>query len=122
MKLASDVSDDEGAILLCFADFLENDGIEGLSEYLTHCRIKMVEGMTAGEAILAHYRTPLGYDINRAAMDLRTWPPIAARIFELQSEKAESRAKAKNRTNARSKAKRAQSAHALNGQGGHLPI
>jgi hypothetical protein len=84
--------DDETAILAWFAHFLEEDGIDGLAEYIAHCKIKMVPGLTAGDAILAHYRNPLGYDIERAAMDLRAWPPIASRIFELQSSEAERRA------------------------------
>lgn len=91
MKQAPDLTDDEAVILAWFADFLEQDGIEGLARYLDHCRINIATGMTAGDAILAHYRNPLGYDIDRAAMDLRTWPPIEARILELQTEVAQRR-------------------------------
>jgi len=98
MKQAAGVtnlSKDEAIILAWFADFLgedcDDDGIKSLSDYLDHCKVKLQTGMTAGESILAHYRNPIGYDIDRAAMDLRTWPPIAARILELQTEKAEQR-------------------------------
>lgn len=94
MKQKPDASDDEGAILMCFADFLENDGIEGLALYLTHCKIRMVTGLTAGDAILAHYRNPIGYDIERVAMDLRMWKPVADRIWQLMNEKAERAASA----------------------------
>lgn len=94
MKQALAFSDDEGAILMCFADFHANQGIEVLARYLTHCKIKMVPGLTAGDAILAHYRNPIGYDIDRAAMDLRTWPRVAARLLELQTEEAERRSAA----------------------------
>lgn len=82
-------STDETAILVWFAHFLEEDGIDGLAKYLAHCGIQMRPGATAADAILAHYSNPVGYDIDRAAMDLRTWPPIAARILELQTAEAE---------------------------------
>lgn len=126
MKQAADltnVTKDEAIILAWFADFLgedcDDDGIKSLSAYLDHCKVKLQTGMTAGESILAHYRNPVGYDIDRAAMDLRTWPPIADRIRELQSQKAEARSKAKNRTNAASKAKRLAAANGVDR--GHLP-
>ena len=94
MKRAAELTDDEVLILAWFAHFLEKDGIDGLAKYLTHCGIKATSGMTAGESILAHYRNPLGYDIERAAMDLRMWPPIAARLIEVQMEEAERRSTA----------------------------
>ena len=46
---------DETVLLAWFADFLENDSIEELARYLTHCGIKMRDGMTADIAILTHY-------------------------------------------------------------------
>ncbi len=110
MKQASDLTDDEAVILAWFADVLEQDGIEGLARYLDHCRIKFATGMTAGDAILAHYRNPLGYEIDRAAMDLRTWPPIAARILELQTTEAERQAQSAT------KRKRAQRTALMNGR------
>jgi len=40
------------------------------------------------DAWLGHYRLGQGtYDVERALMDLTTWPPISRRIFELQAEK-----------------------------------
>jgi hypothetical protein len=107
MKQASELTEDEGLILAWFAHFLEKDGIDGLANYLTHCGIKIRDGATAGDGILEHYRNPLGYDIDRAAMDLRTWPPISARIRELQNEEAERRAVGK--------AKRVRNLRAANG-------
>ena len=95
MKHASERLADEIAILNCFANFDDQDGLDGLCRYIMHCGINIPEDMGAGDAILAHYRNPLGYDMDRAAMDLRTWPPIAARLLELQTEEAESRAKRK---------------------------
>ena len=97
MKQGSDLTGDAAVILCCFADFLDEDGmgVDELCRYIMHCGIKIPGGMTVGDAILAHYRNPIGYDIDRAGMDLRTWPPIAARILELQTEEAESRAKRK---------------------------
>lgn len=124
MKRDCDLNDDKSLILCGFADFLREDGagLDELCRYITHCGIRMQSGMTAGESILAHYRNPLGYDIDLAAMDLRTWPPIARRIHELQTDEAEARAKAKNKSNARSRAKRAECSAAMNGNSGHLPI
>ncbi|MGC3936374.1 hypothetical protein ACOTTU_01060 [Roseobacter sp. EG26] len=40
------------------------------------------------DAWLGHYRLGQGtYDVERAAMDLLTWPPISRRVFELQQAK-----------------------------------
>ncbi len=119
MKQAADLTEDEAVILAWFADFLGEDcddnGIKSLSAYLDHCRVKLQKGMTAGESILAHYRNPLGYDIDRAAMDLRTWPPIAARILELQSAEAERRTAAESRGRANRRKRRAMNGHAQAG-------
>jgi hypothetical protein len=92
MKHASEFLADEIAILNCFADFDNQGGIDELCRYIMHCGIKIPGGMATTDAILAHYRNPIGYDIDRAAMDLRTWPPIATRILELQTAEAERRA------------------------------
>ena len=98
MKHASERLADEIAILNCFADFDHQGGIDELCRYIMHCGIKIPEGMGAGDAILAHYRRPLGYDMDRAAMDLRTWPPIAARLLELQTAEAERRTAAETKS------------------------
>ena len=109
MKQGGNLNDDAAVILCCFADFLDEDGmgLDDLCRYIMHCGIKTPAGMSVGDAILTHYRNPLGYDIDRAAMDLRTWPPIAARITELQTDEAERRANAK--------AKRVRRIRAMNG-------
>lgn len=109
-----DLSEDEASILVCFADMLAENGIDGLCAYVSHCGIKLPEGISDGEAILAHYRNPLGYDVDRAAMDLRTWPPVSERLCELQTEEAERRAK--------SKAKRVRNIRAMNGHATEHPI
>lgn len=111
MRQATNLIGDEAVILCCFADFLDEDGmgIDELCRYIMHCGIKIPEGMTVGDAILAHYRNPIGYDVDRAAMDLRMWPPIAERILELQTAEAERRA-----TGA-TKRKRSQRAAHMNG-------
>ena len=116
MKQTSDLTEDEAMILVYFADVYDDGGIEGLGECLMHCKIKMIGGMTAGESILAHYRNPLGYGIDRAAMDLRTWPPIAARILEMQTEKAE------QRSAGIAKRVRSHRAQRMNGRGALHPI
>ena len=72
--------------------------------------------MTPGEAILARYRNPRGYDIDRAAMDLRSWPPIAARILELQTAEAERRTASETKNRAQRRKRRTVNGHA---QAGH---
>jgi hypothetical protein len=113
MTTTAGLTDDEATILLCFADIYDDGGIDGLSAYLAHCKIKMAPGMTAGDAILAHYRNPLGYDIDRAAMDLRMWPPVASHILELQTVEAERRTAEEGRFDRRKR--RAMNGHAQTG-------
>jgi hypothetical protein len=115
MKHASQLLADEIAILNCFADFDNQGGIDELCRYIMHCGIQIPEGMRTGDAILAHYRNPLGYDIDRADMDLRTWPPIAARLLELQTAEAERRA------TATTKRVRAHRSKRVNGHAAALP-
>lgn len=114
MKRDCDLNDDKSLILCGFADFLREDGagLDELCRYITHCGIRMQSGMTVGESILAHYRNPLGYDIDLAAMDLRTWPPIAARILEVQTEEAERRSKAEAQGKRHRRQRCAMNAHA----------
>jgi hypothetical protein len=100
MKRTEKVLADEIAILNCFAAFDDHGGLEELARYIMHCGIIIPEGMAAGDAILAHYRTPLGYDIDRAAMDLRRWPPVAAHLLQLQTAEAERRALAETQSRA----------------------
>ena len=105
---AQQFSRDEHLALAPFADLLAHDDFEGLSDFLTHCQIRIAAEVNVADTILAHYRLPIGYDINRVAMDLRTWKPVADRLWQLMSEKAEREATAdRERKRApKSKAKR----------------
>jgi hypothetical protein len=79
-------------VLAVFADFAEND-VDGLVAFLQHCQIDL-EPYLAKKAelpdiIAAHfYVRPGVYDIGRVGELLATFPPIAARIRELEAEKA----------------------------------
>lgn len=75
-------SEQRGMILNFFEDFAENDK---LLEYMEHVGFE-IESVTAEkelpDAIAGHYRIKNGeYDIDRAALDFMTWPPIARAIF-----------------------------------------
>lgn len=60
--------------------------------YMEHCGFdfgSVEKTSQIPDAWLGHYRLGQGsYDVDRATMDLLTWPPIARRVFELQQEKA----------------------------------
>ena len=68
--------------------YFDND-VEGLLALLEHSKIDLAacHGDTSrlADVIAAHYRTQHGYDVDRAANDLRTFPPIAAAIAEAYS-------------------------------------
>jgi hypothetical protein len=82
-------TEDEAAILGPFLEFAE-DGEQALAAYLDHCGITAADIEEAGHtqgAILSYYRKPGGgYDIEAAARDLASWPPIKDRIRELRRE------------------------------------
>jgi hypothetical protein len=65
--------------LAAFIDFHE-EGPEELARYLLHCGIDSEALDAAGgnveAAILEHYRTPRGYDVDRVAYDLARWPRL----------------------------------------------
>jgi hypothetical protein len=65
-------------------------GADDLCDYLHHAGFDLMAITSAKElpqAWVAHYRQGQGsYDVERAAMDLLTWPPIARRVFGLQAE------------------------------------
>jgi hypothetical protein len=80
-------------ILATFFSGGDDDG-KGFLALVDHCGIDFAacngDVMQIPNVILGHYRIKQGcYDIDRAANDLLTFPPVAARIAELQAEKAE---------------------------------
>ena len=81
-------------ILAMFFGEGDDDG-ESFLELVDHCHIDL--GACNGDVkqipnvIAAHYRRGRGYDIDRAAHDLLTYPPVAARIKELEAEKRRAR-------------------------------
>jgi len=77
--------DDEELLLNHLLDMDPDD----IVDFMEHCGIdlQLANAENIGDLFLAHYRTPDGYDITRAAQDLERWPPIAARIQELRDER-----------------------------------
>ena len=79
-------------ILSMFFSEGDDDG-EGFLELVDHCGIDLSachgDVMQIPNVIAAHYRLAQGrYDIDRAAHDILTYPPVAARIAELEAQKA----------------------------------
>ena len=79
-------------ILAMFFDEDDHDG-EMFLALVDHCGIDLAachgDVKQIPNVIAAHYRRGRGYDIDRAAHDLLTYPPVAARIAELDAQKAE---------------------------------
>jgi hypothetical protein len=79
--------DQKNIIISIFVDFAESDDDGDLLSYLDHIGFDLrvighIRELPA--AFVANYRIKTGkYDVDRAANDLTTWPPIAARIAEL---------------------------------------
>lgn len=84
-------------ILNILDDFASDPDVDALFGYLQHCGIPLRALRSAADivpAFLGHYRIRPGlYDVDRACEDLRWWPPVVARLAELQAE-AEARAAA----------------------------
>jgi hypothetical protein len=83
-------------ILSMFFD--EDNDADGFIALVDHCRIDLAachgDVKQLPNVIAAHYRLQRGkYDIGRAASDLATFPPIAARIEELKAQSATRTAK-----------------------------
>ncbi len=73
--------------------FFEDKDADGFIALVDHCGIDLAacngDTKQLPNVIAAHYRLKKGtYDIDRAANDLRTFPPISARIRELQKRQA----------------------------------
>jgi hypothetical protein len=75
--------------------FFDSDDAGNLLALIDHAKIDF--DACTGDAkqipniIVAHYRIAKGrYDLDRAANDLLTFPPIAARIEELKAQKVKS--------------------------------
>jgi hypothetical protein len=84
-----DANESDGiTILEYFRDCQEHGGDEALARYVVHCGIDIDAADDMEDAILAHYRMASGaLDIERAATDLATYPPVANRIRELREQK-----------------------------------
>jgi hypothetical protein len=87
----------EGWVLAPFIDMAEHDTDE-VGRFILHVGIT-AEAMKAAsgdvaQAILTHYRCcSHGYDVERVASDLATFPPIARRVAELRYEREIKRGK-----------------------------
>lgn len=84
-----DANDTDRDVIVSWFGTFEEDGDEELARFLVHCGVDVDAAPELDNAIAAHYRLPNGaYDVDRAANDLATYPPVAARIEELMAEKA----------------------------------
>ena len=88
-RRSSDWSNRE-QILAVFADFAEQD-VDKLFEFMQHCGIDLEpladKAVKLPDLIASHfYLRPGFYDIARLGDLLATFPPIAARIREIQEE------------------------------------
>lgn len=86
-----DIDEQRRLTLAFFLDGAEQNGIDELCRMLIHVGItakdiEAADGNTVN-AILAHYRKPDGYAWEMVADDMIRYPPIAARIRELQVDK-----------------------------------
>jgi hypothetical protein len=85
---AEKIEFDKDRIIGQFMQFAE-EGCDELVRYISHCGITSEDIDRAGnwlDAVLRHYLTAGGYDLERAAQDLPRWPPVAARLRELKQE------------------------------------
>lgn len=103
--VSNSMSTEEQKNLICgiLLSFLEEDDCERLFAYLHHCGLPIRTFRSAADILpsfLGLYRIRPGlYDVERACMDLRWWPPIATHIAELE-------AKAIRHSNRRTKARK----------------
>lgn len=80
----------KSVILGIFLDMANN--VDDLFNYFKHVGFDVSalrSHKDLPDALLGHYRVGQGsYDVDRATMDLLTWPAISRRIFELQQEES----------------------------------
>jgi len=108
---AERIEEDKGIILDHFLNLISEDGnVDEVCRFLIHCGINGDDikraGGSWGLAVLRHYLTLDGYDIDRAAKDLATFPPVAAAIAELEAknESRKERRAAEERNNRKRRA------------------
>ena len=83
----------ETMITNMLADFLTDDSVDELFSYLEHIKLDVCElpkgadGRLLMEHCFAHYRQDGVINIDKACQDLAEYPPIAARIAELEAAK-----------------------------------
>lgn len=86
------VCEQRGMILSILCNFLEEDRLADLGDWLDHARFDLTALRYPADlpaAWVAHYRLGRGYDVDRALKDLLTWPPIAAEITFLSNQSAD---------------------------------
>jgi hypothetical protein len=79
-------------VLAVFADYAEHD-VDKLFGFLQHCQIDLEPILNKSaelpDVIASHFYMRAGvYDLDRLGHLLATFPPIAARIREIQAETA----------------------------------
>jgi hypothetical protein len=90
-SLAERIEEDKDILLDHFLNLIRKDGdVDELCRFLLHCGVNGDDvkraGGSWGLAVLRHYLTLEGYDMEKAGRDLATFPPVAARIEELKDE------------------------------------
>ena len=94
-KAQTDATAERNMILAMFFDYDENDDDDMRANrflsLIDHCGVDLAachgDVKNIPNVIAAHYRLAQGrYDIDRAAHDLMTYPPIAVRIAELTAQ------------------------------------
>jgi hypothetical protein len=90
------IAEQRDLTLLPFVSAGEQD-TEDLVQFILHAGIRCEEveahGGDVQAAILAHYWTGSGYAWERVAESLVTYPPVQARLRELQEEKRQTAAR-----------------------------
>jgi hypothetical protein len=105
---AQRIESDKWLILGHFLNLFGDDGdVDEVCRFLLHCGIDGTEIRKPGGwavAVLRRYLTLDGYDVELAAKDLATFPPVAARLKELERDsdyRREWRAQQERRNRAR---------------------